>query len=125
MKTPSKARSKLRGYQGLLLGMFVLVLALGGVAVAMWTANGEGSGDAHAVTAVNVTLTGTTGTRRPVPGLHQRRHLLPRDEPQPVPGELHRLHDRRDHVERPDRLPRDERHRDTRRDQRLGSPANR
>ena len=61
MKTPSKARSRVRGYQGLLLGIFVLVLALGGVAAACGPPTAKASGDAHALTAVDVTLTGTTG----------------------------------------------------------------
>lgn len=68
MKTPTTSRTKLRGIPGVLIGVAVLVLALGGLAVALWTANGEGNGDAHALSAVDVTLTGSAGAADLYPG---------------------------------------------------------
>ncbi|MGZ4189181.1 MAG: hypothetical protein ACXVQ5_05010 [Actinomycetota bacterium] len=51
-----------------ILGAFLAVLLLAGVAFAAWTANGTGSGNAKAVTAATVTVNAVTGSADLYPG---------------------------------------------------------
>jgi hypothetical protein len=46
----------------------VAVLAIGGVAVALWTANGSGSGQAEAISAITINVNATSGTADLYPG---------------------------------------------------------
>ena len=52
----------------LMIGVASLVIAAGGVAVALWSATGTGSGTARALTAQTVTVTAQTGAADLYPG---------------------------------------------------------
>jgi hypothetical protein len=54
----------------LILAASVLVLTLGGIAAALWSASGSGTGRARAVTAQTITVNATTGTADLYPGFN-------------------------------------------------------
>ena len=55
----------------ILVAVGVLVLLMGGVAVALWSANGSGGGRAASVTAQTITVAATTGAADLYPGFTQ------------------------------------------------------
>jgi len=71
MKTRKETRSTRRRHRWILAGVVVSVLSLGGVAVALWTANGSGPGEARALSAVSLTVNGAAGTADLYPGFTQ------------------------------------------------------
>jgi hypothetical protein len=50
------------------MGVFLSFALVGGVAFALWTSSGNGSGDAKAITAVTVTVNAVTGSADLYPG---------------------------------------------------------
>lgn len=61
------------------------VLATAGLAVALWTANGSGSGNARALTAQTITVNATTGTADLYPGFTDGDVHFTLTNPNPYP----------------------------------------
>jgi len=61
------------------------MFAIGGVAVALWSANGSGEGRATALTAQSLVVSATTGSADLYPGFTQGDLYLLADNPNPYP----------------------------------------
>jgi hypothetical protein len=69
----------------LVAAIFVVVAATSGVAAALWSATGSGSGQARSISAVTLTVTASSGTADLFPGFTQGDLHFSIDNPNPYP----------------------------------------
>jgi hypothetical protein len=82
--TRKEARAtKHRRHRRIFVGLVLLVLAFGGVAVALWSSSGGGTGEARALAGEELTVTASTGTADLFPGFKEGDIYFAADNPNP------------------------------------------